>query len=415
MIVPETTSRYRWVVLFAVFPMIVANEIMWLSIAPVSSLAQEFYGVGAASIDILSISFMLMFIVFSVPASWVIDRFGFRTSLIIGALLTAVFGIVRAGFSDSFTIVLISQFLIAIGQPFLLNISTKVPANWFPITERSTAAGILTMAQYVGFAIPMLLSPLLAESMGIPHMLWVYAIIAAVAACIAIAFTRERPATPPPGPVPAEEVISLSSIRQLLRNGPYVLVLIVCFVSIGVFNTILTVLESILLPRGITSAEAGVIGAVFVLAGVVGAVLLPILSDKLRIRVPFFLTAILILIPAYLCFAFVGSFPVLAVVAGIAGFMIMGVAPILFQHGSEVAYPAQEGTSLGVILLMGQISGILFVLAFSALNSASGDPTLPMLLIVAVTALVLPVVRRMKESGIGALPQGDVRRDGASA
>ena len=36
-------------------------------------------------------------------------------------------------------------------------------------------------------------------------------------------------------------------------------------------------------------------------------------------------------------------------------------------------------------------------------------------LIVAVTALVLPVVRRMRESGIGALPQGDVRRDGASA
>ncbi|MDN5544924.1 MAG: hypothetical protein L0H03_06590, partial [Rhodococcus sp. (in: high G+C Gram-positive bacteria)] len=154
---------------------------------------------------------------------------------------------------------------------------------------------------------------------------------------------------------------------------------------------------------------------VFGLAGVGGAVLLPIISDRLRIRVQFFLTAILILIPAYLCFAFVGSFPVLTVVAGIAGFMIMGVAPILFQHGSEVAYPAQEGTSLGVILLMGQISGILFVLAFSALNSASGGPTGPMLLIVAVTALVLPAVRRMRESGIGALPQDDVRRDGASA
>ncbi|MDN5559075.1 MAG: MFS transporter, partial [Ruaniaceae bacterium] len=269
MIVSETTSRYRWVVLFAVFPMIVSNEIMWLSIAPVSSMAQEFYGVGAARIDILSISFMLMFILFSVPASWVIDRFGFRTSLIIGALLTAIFGMVRAGFADNFTIVLISQFLIAIGQPFLLNISTKVPANWFPITERSTAAGILTMAQYVGFAVPMLLSPLLAESMGIPHMLWIYAIIAAVAALVSIGLTRERPAIAPPGPVPAEQVISLASIRQLLRNGPYVLVLIVCFVSIGVFNTILTVLESILLPRGITSAEAGVIGAVFVLAGVV--------------------------------------------------------------------------------------------------------------------------------------------------
>ena len=357
--------------------------------------------VDASAITLLSMSFMVMFILLAAPSSWVIDKYGFRTSLVVGALLTVVFSIVRAAFATNFTVVLIAQFLIAAGQPFLLNISTKAPANWFPIGERSTAAGILTMAQYVGFAIPMVASPLLVESFGIPQMLWTYAIIAAVSGVVSIAFTRERPATPPPGPVAADESFSFRGVGKLLKNGPYVLVLTVCFISMGIFNTILTEVEAILMPLGLDSEQAGLVGAAFVVAGIIGAVVLPMLSDKLKTRRPFSITAIAILIPSYLVFTFVDSFPILLAVAVIAGFSIMGVAPILFQYGSEVAYPAPEGTSLGMVLMMGQISGILFLSLFGVLNSATGGPMWPMLMIVALTVISLPVVMRMKESGVG--------------
>jgi MFS transporter, FLVCR family, MFS-domain-containing protein 7 len=396
----ENVSKYRWVILFSIFPMIVSTEMMWLSLAPVSSMAQSFYGVKSISIDMLSMSYMIMFILFSIPASWVVDKFGFRPSLIIGALLTAIFGTVRAVFADHFTIVLIAQFMIAVGQPFLLNISTKVPANWFPSGERSTAAGILTMAQYVGFAAPMLLSPVLAESKGIPFVLSAFAAVAIVSAVVSIVFTREKPRIAPPGPVMPKEDLSPASIKKLFANKAYLSVLTVCFISIGIFNTVLTVLESILLPHGVSSADAGIIGAVFVVAGVAGAVILPILSDKAGIRIPFFVGSIILLIPAYLGFTFVHSFILLVIIAGLAGFTIMGVAPILFQHGSEVAYPIQEGTSLGMILLMGQISGVLFVFLFDLLKNASHSVLIPMLLIVAVTILELPVVIKLKESGL---------------
>lgn len=111
-----------------------------------------------------------------------------------------MFSVVRAAFAHNFTVVFIAQFFIAVGQPFLLNISTKVPANWFPFNERSTAAGILTMAQYVGFAIPMLLSPMLAAQNGIPYTLWVFAAIAVVSAVLCIVLTREKATSATPGP-----------------------------------------------------------------------------------------------------------------------------------------------------------------------------------------------------------------------
>lgn len=394
----ENLSKYRWVILIAIIPIIVSTEMMWLSLAPISSMAEKYYNVSSMNVALFSISYMITYIIFSLPASWIVDKYGYRYSLIIGATLTAVFGLTRAIFADNFTIALVSQFFIAIGQPFLLNISTKVPANWFPVSERSTAAGLLTMAQYLGYAVPMLLAPMIAESSGIPKTFMVFAVIAIVSAVIAIAFTREKPRVAPPGPVAQKEDLSIKAAKKLFSNKAFLRVLFICFISLGVFNTLLTLLETILLPRGITSAEAGIVGTVFVIAGIIGAVVLPIISDKLRKRVFFFVVVLSLLIPIYLGLTFIENFLLVAILAGIAGFSIMGVAPILFQHGAEVAYPIQEGTSFGVILLMGQISGILFVYIFEILQKASGSIVWPMLFMVVLTALQLPSALRMKES-----------------
>lgn len=396
--IEKNVSPYRWVVLLATVPVVVATEMMWLTFSPIASIMEQEYGVSNFAVNMLATSYMIMFIICCIPASYVIDRYGFRASLIIGGLLTGIFGFTRAAFADSFTMIAISQFMLAAGQPFLLNVTTKVAANWFPFKERATADGILTMAQYLGFAIPMVLSPALAESMGIEAMLKVFAVVGIVAAVIVILFTRERPKVAPPGPAAEKEDFSLSAIAVLFRNKAYVLALAAAFISIGIFNTILTLIESILMPRGITSAEAGIIGAAFVVAGVIGAVVLPSISDKVGRRIPFLMTAVALLVPLYLLFTFMGSYILLVIVAAVSGFSIMGVAPILFQHGSEVAYPAQEGTSLGLILLMGQISGTLFVLLFEGLTGAFGSIVVPMVLIVVLNAVQLPLIAKMKES-----------------
>lgn len=391
--------RYRWVILAAIVPIIICTEMFWLTFAPISSLAESFYGVGSMEISMFTSSYMIMYIIFAIPASWVIDRFGFRKALITGALITAVFGVLRYLFATEFIPVIIFQFIIAIGQPFLLNISTKVPANWFPVTERSIASGILTMAQYLGFVVAMVLSPMLAQSYGIPNLFLVFGIVACVCAVVAILYTRECPPTPP-GPEAEKEDISISSMIKLFKNRNFSYVLVIVFISMGIFNALLTLIETILKPRGITMDQAGIVGAVFVVAGVIGAVLLPVISDKLHRRTPLFIIAISLLVPLYLGLTYLSDFAFVTVVSGIAGFTVMGVAPILFQHGAEVAYPVKEGTSFGLILLMGQISGALFVVSFEAVNGSTGSVTVPMLLLVIATAIEVPFTLKMKESDI---------------
>lgn len=390
--------RYRWVVLFALVPVIIATEVFWLTFAPISSVASAFYHVDSLWIDMFSISYMLMYILFTFPASWVIDRYGYRASVLTGAAITAVFGFTRFVFADSFPIALLSQFLLAIGQPFLVNISTKVPANWFPVKERSTAAGILLMAQYIGFIIPMIASPLLAGSYGIKTMLGIYAAFAAASVFVAWIFSREKPAVPP-GPEAPTEAMSLPLVGNLLKNRAFTRVLLLSFVSMGIFNTLITVIEKILIPHGFTSVDAGIVGAVFVVAGIIGAVVVPLVSDKLGRRVPIFIAGIAAMGPLCFGLGFLLGMPLVLTSAAVLGFLIMGIAPVLFQHGAEVAYPVQEGVSFGLIMLVGQISGAAFVYLFNLILGFSGTTTLPMLFIIIVAMLQIPVTLGMKESG----------------
>lgn len=72
----------------------------------------------------------------------------------------------------------------------------------------------------------------------------------------------------------------------------------------------------------------------------------------------------------------------------------------LAQFVIAIGQPIQDGTSLGVILMMGQISGVLFIYIFEVLQNAAGSVVWPMLFFVLLTIIELPMVLQMKESEI---------------
>src|SRR5512146_3453857 len=150
---------YRWVVLAAFMGVIAANQLLWITFAPVTTQAMQLYGVSDLAIGLLSLSFMVVYILVSFPASWVIDTYGIRAGVGIGAALTGVFGIVRGLGASHYGWVLAAQIGIAIGQPFLLNAITTVAARWFPLKERATASGVGSLAMYLGILIGLAFTP----------------------------------------------------------------------------------------------------------------------------------------------------------------------------------------------------------------------------------------------------------------
>ncbi|MEA3439966.1 MAG: MFS transporter [Chloroflexota bacterium] len=390
---------YRWVVILVYMFAIIINQLLWITFAPITGEAATFYSVSDLSIALLSMSFMVVYIIVSIPASWVIDNYGIRVGVGIGAALTGIFGLMRGLVADNYTLVLVAQIGIAIGQPFILNAITKVAARWFPLQERATASGFGSLAIYLGIAVGMFLTPFMTLQGGIENMLLAYGIVAVAAAVLFIALAKEHPPTPPCPPEMDERSLVFDGLRNLLRLRDFLMLMVIFFVGLGTFNAVTTWVEDIVRPRGFTITQAGIIGGLMVVGGILGALIVPALSDRYRKRKVFI---VLTLVGATLGLAGVTFSPTYAltlVSAFVLGFSLLSAGPIGFQYGAEIGFPAPEGTSNGLLLMMGQISGIAFILAMDALKDpGTGSMTLSLVVLIVLMLISLLISTQLKES-----------------
>jgi sugar phosphate permease len=390
---------YRWVVLLAFMLAVIANQALWITFAPITGTAAEYYGVSDLSIGLLSMIFMLAYLVVSIPASWVIDTYGFRVAVGIGAGLTGIFGLMRGLVASDYNLVLAAQLGIAVGQPFILNAVTKVAARWFPVDERATASGFGSLAMYVGILLGLVLTPFVTLQWGMSAMLLAYGAAAAGITVVFLFLARERPATPPCPPEQEERSKVLDGLRHALKQRDFLLLLLIFFIGLGLFNAVTTWIEDIVRPRGFTITQAGIAGGLMIAGGIVGALILPSLSDRYRRRVPFIVVALAGALPGLLGVAFATNYGLLLTSAFALGFFLLSSGPIGFQYGAEITRPTPEGTSNGLLLLMGQVSGIAFILAMDSLKDpVTGSMTPSLVGLTALLAACILVATRMRES-----------------
>jgi MFS family permease len=390
---------YRWVVLLAFMSIIAVNQLLWITFAPITSNAVQYYRVSELSIGFLSLSFMIVYVLVSFPASWVIDTYGVRIGIGIGAALTGIFGLMRGLVASDYKLVLIAQIMIAIGQPFILNAVTTVAARWFPIQERATATGLGSLAIYLGILAGLALTPYLAIHSSIPDLLVRYGIVSIVAMLIFFLFLRERPPSPPCPPNQESRSLSLEGLSKMIRERDFVLLLLIFFVGLGAFNAITTWIEEVLNPRGFSITQAGNAGGVMIFGGILGALVIPLLSDRYRRRVPFLILAVLGATVGLIGVTYAGTYSLLLIASFIFGFFLLSAGPIGFQYGAEITYPAPEGTSNGLLLLMGQISGIIFILGMDAFKAPdTGSMTMPLLVLIGLMVVCLFLGTRLKEA-----------------
>ena len=390
--------NYRWLVLLAFVPIACMTQVFWITFAPITSVAAQFYHKSDLMIGLLSMSFMIVYILVALPAAWAIDTWGFRTAVGIGAILTAVFGLTRGIFASNFTMVFLSQIGLAIGQPFVIGAITKIAARWFPVKERATASGLGTLALYLGPLAAMLLTPFLVLRIGISQMLLDYGIAAAIAAAIFLLIAREHPPTPAGRD---ERVLMLAGLKSMLRQRDFIFLLILFFVGLGMFNGVSTWIEDIIRPRGFTISQAGLLGGLMLIGGILGAIVIPLISDKLRRRKPFLLLALIGLIPGLIGMTFATSYGLLLASGFIFGFFLLSAGPIGFQYGAEITRPAPEGTSNSLLIVMGQISGIVFIFVMDALKSpATKAMTVSLLALAALTFITVILATFLRESPV---------------
>ena len=414
----EKDSRYpayRWVVLAALIGITVIIELQWLAVAAVSRAAAVFYGGQfnpdfLLNIDFLALSYMVIYLIVSLPASYVIDTKGIRAGLGTGCLMTVLFSLLKGFGGNSFALVLIGQVGLAAAQPFILNAATATAARWFPLEERGTAVGLASLAQYLGIIAAMGLTPLLVVSspdnpaygQGMASMLRLYGVISAAVALAAFFLIRERPGT-----APAEEgrehVKFTEGLRVIFGRKDMVITLALFLIGLGIFNAVSSMVDSISGSLGVTDSD-GMVGVLMIAGGIIGALVLPILSDKFRKRKLFLVIDMAGMVPALAGLAFADrlfSDPSSVYAAALAssfmlGFFVMSAGPIGFQYAAEVSYPAPESSSQGLLLLVGQVSGMVFTALMSLRSNLWLKNVMVLFAVLSLFSLVL--VLFLKES-----------------
>jgi Na+/melibiose symporter-like transporter len=251
----------------------------------------------------------------------------------------------------------------------------------------------------------MILTPFLVNWAGIDGMLTTYGVLSAVAAVAFFVLAKERPLTPPCHIYQEERALAIDGLKQIFHKKDFNWLMFIFFIGLGVFNAVTTWIENIVYPRGFSSEQAGITGGLMIVGGLVGAVVIPMLSDYYKKRIPFIIIALAGATISLAGIAFATHYWLLLVSGGAFGFFLLSSGPIGFQYGAEITYPVSEGTSNGFLLLMGQISGIAFIFGMDSFKSPeTGSMTKPLILMIGLMVLSFLATLRLRESSFLSKP-----------
>jgi MFS family permease len=414
-------SKYRWVVLSALMMITIMNQIQWLTHAPIARAAEVYYSghfnpSSFFNIDFLASSYMIFYLIICIPASYFIDTYGIVKGVGLGAILSMTGAVIKAFAGQSYYTVMAGQIILSIAQPFVINAATAVTARWFPVKERALATGFATLALYLGILIAMLVTPTLivhspsdpAYGSGISGMLKIYGLLTVVCSLTGLLLLREKPANPPS----METIVRIkfsAGIRHIFRLRDMWLLILLFTIGLGIFNAVSSMVDSIAGYLGVDDSN-GLIGGLMLIGGIIGAVIIPLLSDYFKKRKLFLVICISGMLPSLAGMAFApaltgghgvnpgAAYTIALVSSFMFGFFVMSAGPIGFQYAAEVASPAPESTSQGLLLWVGQVSGIIMVTGMSMHNRS----LLPAFLIsfVVLSVIAITLVSMIKESAI---------------
>lgn len=387
--------KIRWLVLGIFVLYSACNALQWIQYSIITDVIVKYYGVTTTAVDWTSMIYMVVYIPFIFPGSYLLDKLGLRFSVIIGITGTCAGSWLKviSVRPDLFWVGFAGQSVVALAQVFILSVPARLAAVWFGPGQVSSACSIGVFGNQLGVAIGFLMPPMLVNGKGdsdtigseLFMMFLIVAIMSSVLFVLIILFFKAEPPTPPSfAQVEAStasheaenKVDFFHSVKHLMTNCSYVLLLNAYGINVGIFYAISTLLNQIILQyyEG-ASEDAGRIGLIIVLAGMVGSVVCGVVLDKFHRFKETTLVVYAFSLVGMVVYTFTLSegIGLVYVVSAFLGFFMTGLLPVGFELAAELTYPEPEGTSAGILNAASQLFGIIFTNIYSVIFNHVGD------------------------------------------
>ncbi|KAI1845984.1 hypothetical protein JX266_007793 [Neoarthrinium moseri] len=379
---PYRVYKRRWFGLVALTLMNVIVSWDWLTFSPVSQHAAAYYGESESTINWLSTGFLFVFVVIS-PLTVYMLHWGVKPSIVTAAALLLVGNWVRyAGSHDSaggtFGVVMFGQVLIGAAQSFVLSGPTRYSDLWFTSRGRVGTTALMSLANPLGAALGQLVVPFMVTQPSDVSSMVLYVSVIATVICIPSFFVPAAPPTPPAPSCETPKEPLLASVRRLGRNLEFWLILLPYGIYVGLFNSISSLLNQMMMPYGFSSDDAGIAGAVLIVVGLVAAAITSPILDRTKAFLLAIKTAIPLIGLCYLAFVWMPATRVMAgpyVVLAVLGAASFSLVPVALEYLIELSHPCSPEVTSTAAWSLGQLLGATFILISDALKApADADP-----------------------------------------
>jgi cyanate permease len=263
---------YRWIMLALLWLLYASFGLITRSIAPLVTPILRDLRMNYSQMGTILGSWQLTYIVASIFAGTLIDKWGIRKSLFAGAITIGLSALLRY-FPKGFEGMLFAVALFGVGGPMISIGCPKTIAVWFRGSDRGTAVGVYTIGSYIG----MLTAFTLTNSVVMPltgyawRLTFVfYASVAFIIALLWWFLARDVSLA-----VPAENPSIIETFVKLMRIRNVQIILIMGLLSFATLHGFGIWLPKILEAKGWSPTSAGFAASIPVASGIPALLYLP--------------------------------------------------------------------------------------------------------------------------------------------
>lgn len=341
-----------------------ANQMAWLTFAPITTGAARYYGTSTSQVGLLSEIFPLVYVIGAIPAAKALQR-NFRGSLAFGATLSAIGTVIRleGPGPGGLAWVIAGQVLVAAAQPLLLNAVIALAQAYLVPQDRPTGIAIGSAGTFLGFVLAFVTSGL----MGAGHIRGLLVLGAAYALIAAAVLGALLVVTPAMGEgAEGSGTAGMAELKALWADPVMRGLVYFVFAGFGVFVALVTWVQPLLAGSGVTASTADILLTAMMLAGVISSAVVPPLVAHRQQQLAFLVAAGVAAVASSLLLAIAPGRATAGIALVVTGLFLLPGMPVMLEVAERHSSTgAAAGTAL--IWLAGNAGGIVIagVLGFA--------------------------------------------------
>ncbi|RWS02197.1 feline leukemia virus subgroup C receptor-related protein 2-like isoform X3 [Dinothrombium tinctorium] len=284
---PYKVYNRRYLILILYCPLMILTSFQLLEYTSITNVIAKYYNVNAVAVYWTNILQNLCTVLFSPIIGKLIEKFGFRKSMIWSTFLVAFGAAIKccAINRNMFWLLMMGQFFPCFLCTPIYSLSSILGALWFKPTEIAAVISLCNSSSILGMAITFLL-PLVFKSDSINETkfkLFSVSLLIMVSQAVIFLLTLLLVAEKPPtSPCRAEETrnkCETPKVADLLRNKNFV-ILIICSATSAASTQIVSISlnQSILSEFSNGRVVLSTAGVLFLVSGIPGSLLVGVIS-----------------------------------------------------------------------------------------------------------------------------------------